>query len=581
MSLNINKKLLLLVLGVSLISIAVITILFFNFTDAILKEDIKNQLVGQSQERGQRIKLFFDTKIQQIKNLSTNSLILKSIVELNEITNEQDFNSKLYEKGIRLTVEIRNFQLQDGLTVGLEDIQIFGKNGKVFFSLNEFQYMEEYIKDSKFLNNLVEPEVDFIQDSITDERKMIVVVPVFESKDNISEFIGTIIATTNTEALDRILLNRFELEKTVDVYLVNEDRLMVSKSLFDENAAFNQRVETLPVTECFENGKTFSGIYPDYRSVRILGTSYCYQSLGFVLLTEMNVSNVLGPLFELQEKIIGVAIILMIGVSVVTYFISKRLSEPITKLSEAANKIAQGDFDVRTNIKSNDEIEQLSSSFDSMAKNLQESLIAINLREEIIKQQEDILLSFSQKYEDSCVCLVDIVQSTSVTANLSDVQIQKFYEIFINSVAAIVKKFKGIVVKNIGDALLFYFPKIDSNDKSAFTNVIECCLTICDSNEEINKQLIQEELPKIDYRVSVTYGTVNLAKVVTSSVEDVFGATVNRCAKINRFVLPNNLIIGSDVYENIKSFSNYNFRNMNVKPMGINPIYSVYLVTRK
>ncbi len=580
-SLNINKKLLILVLGVSLISITVITVLFFNFTDAILKEDIKNQLIGQSQERGKRIKLFFDTKIQQIKILATNSLILKSIVELNEITNEQDFNSKLYEKGIQLTVEIRNFQLREGLTVGLEDVQIFGKSGRVFFSLNEFQEKGKFTKDSKFFDNLIEPEVDFIRDNITDETKMIVVVPVFESKDNISEYIGIVIATTNTEALDRILLNRFELEKTVDVYLVNEDRLMISESMFDENVAFNQKVETLPVTECLENGKTFSGIYPDYRGVKILGTSHCYQSLGFVLLTEMDESNVLGPLFELQEKIIGIAVILMIGVSVVTYFISKRLSEPITKLSEAANKIAQGNFDVRTNIKSNDEIEQLSLSFDSMAKNLQESLIAINLREEIIKQQEDILLSFSEKYENSCVCIVDIVQSTSLTANLSDVQTQKFYEIFINSIATIVKKFKGIVVKNIGDALLFYFPKIDSSDKAAFTNVIECCLTICDSNEEINKQMIQEELPKIDYRVGVTYGTVNLAKVVTSSVDDIFGITVNRCAKINRFALPNNLIIGSDVYENIKSFSNYNLRNMNVKPMGINPIYSVYLVTRK
>jgi len=106
----------------------VITVLFFNFTDAILKEDIKNQLIDQSQERGKRIKLFFDTKIQQIKILAANSLILKSIVELNEITNEQDFNSKLYEKGIQLTVEIRNFQLREGLTVGLEDVQIFGKS---------------------------------------------------------------------------------------------------------------------------------------------------------------------------------------------------------------------------------------------------------------------------------------------------------------------------------------------------------------------------------------------------------------------------------------------------------------------
>jgi len=293
----------------------------------------------------------------------------------------------------------------------------------------------------------------------------------------------------------------------------------------------------------------------------------------------LNFSNI--PFLKLQENIIGIGLALMIGISIITIFLSKRLSEPITRLGEAANKIANGDFDVRTNIKSNDEIGQLSTSFDSMAIKLQESLIAIKLREEIIKQQEDILVRFSNKNENSCVCIIDIVRSTVLTIDLSDEQIQKFYDIFLNSVATIVKKFNGIVVKNVGDSLLFHFPNIESSDKTAFMNVIECCLTICESNNEINKSMIQEKLPKIDYRTSVTYGTVNTAKIATSSVDDIFGSIVNVCSKINRFALPNNLVIGSHVYENIRSLEKYNLRDMNVNPIISDLNYSVYLVTRK
>ncbi len=286
-------------------------------------------------------------------------------------------------------------------------------------------------------------------------------------------------------------------------------------------------------------------------------------------------------IFELQENIVIIGISLMIGLSIITYFLSKRLSGPITKLGDAADKIANGDFDIRTNIKSHDEIGQLSKSFDSMATKLQESLIAINLREEIIKQQEDILVHFSNKNENCCVCIIDIVQSTVLTANLSNEQIQKFYSIFLNSIASIVKKFDGIVVKNVGDSLLFYFPNIESGDKSAFMNVIDCCLTICDSNNEINMNMIQEKLPKIDFRISITYGTVNTAKIATSSVDDIFGSIVNVCSKINRFALPNNLVIGSHVYENIRSLEKYNLRDMNVNPIISDLNYSVYLVTRK
>ncbi len=292
----------------------------------------------------------------------------------------------------------------------------------------------------------------------------------------------------------------------------------------------------------------------------------------------LNFDNI--PFFQSKTNIVGIGLALMIAISIITIFLSKRLSEPLTRLREAADKISKGDFDVRTNIESHDEIGQLSTSFDSMAKKLQESMIAINLREEIIKEQEDILLSFSQKNEDSCVCIIDIVQSTMITASLSNEQIKNFYEIFINSIAEIVKKFNGVVVKNIGDSLLFYFIKIDSNDEDYFKNVIECCLTISDSNSEINKKMVKVGLPEIAYRTSISYGTISIAKVATSSVDDIFGVTVNRCSKINRFALPNGVIIGSDLYEKVKTFNDYQFRNMNAT-VGAQSVYSVFLVTRK
>lgn len=292
----------------------------------------------------------------------------------------------------------------------------------------------------------------------------------------------------------------------------------------------------------------------------------------------LNFNNI--PLFQLKENIIGIGLALMIAISLITIFLSKRLSEPLTRLREAADKIAKGNFDVRTDIKAHDEIGQLSASFDSMAQKLHESMIAINLREEIIKEQEDILLRFSQKNEDSCVCIVDIVQSTMITASLSNEQIKNFYGVFINSIAEIVKKFNGIVVKNIGDSLLFYFMKIDSDDKDYFKNVLECCLTISDSNSELNKKMAKVGLPEISYRTSISYGTISIAKVSTSLVDDIFGVTVNRCSKINRFALPNGVIIGSDFYEKVKTFNDYQFRNMNAT-VGAQSIYSVFLVTRK
>jgi class 3 adenylate cyclase len=37
--------------------------------------------------------------------------------------------------------------------------------------------------------------------------------------------------------------------------------------------------------------------------------------------------------------------------------------------------------------------------------------------------------------------------------------IRKYYSKFINSTSKVVKSYSGKVIKNIGDCLLFYFPK--------------------------------------------------------------------------------------------------------------------------
>jgi hypothetical protein len=41
--------------------------------------------------------------------------------------------------------------------------------------------------------------------------------------------------------------------------------------------------------------------------------------------------------------------------------------------------------------------------------------------------------------------------------------------------SALIKKFGGSIIKNLGDSSVFYFPKTcDSANRSAFRDVIEC-----------------------------------------------------------------------------------------------------------
>jgi two-component system, OmpR family, response regulator ChvI len=186
-----------------------------------------------------------------------------------------------------------------------------------------------------------------------------------------------------------------------------------------------------------------------------------------------------------------------------------------------------------------------------------------------------------------CICFVDMVNSTQITAKIANGnKIKKYYEIFLNAMATLAKNFGAKVIKNVGDALVFYFPDTSHIEhRIAFKEVLECCTAITAAHEFINMRLEAEELPPVSYRISADYGRVEVATTVTSGAEDLFGPTVSMCAKINSQAEPNGIVIGGDLYEVIKRFSfkeEYDFKEVGKKwPIGIRYSYPVYSVVRK
>ncbi|MEW6589181.1 MAG: adenylate/guanylate cyclase domain-containing protein, partial [Thermoproteota archaeon] len=218
---------------------------------------------------------------------------------------------------------------------------------------------------------------------------------------------------------------------------------------------------------------------------------------------------------------------------------------------------------------------------DQMAEQIQDSLLKIKEREDVIKQQKDILLQFSQYSSNYCVCFVDIVGSTRLTSKLSDFQTTKFYSIFLNSLATVITQNNGVVVKNIGDALLYYFPKTDSEEIAPFEEMLSCCMKVLAAKEKINQTLRNENLPEISYRISATFGPVRVAIIATSAIDDIFGSTVNACSKINSLAKPNTMVIGESLYEKIKTVKDYSFELITRYNIDAENKFAVYQVNPK
>lgn len=198
----------------------------------------------------------------------------------------------------------------------------------------------------------------------------------------------------------------------------------------------------------------------------------------------------------------------------------------------------------------------------------------------VIRLKGQEFLQFLEHSQNHCVGIVDMINSTKATSELSEAQIDEFYSIFLGSMDSCVSSFGGTSIKNMGDALLFSFPdnSLTYAGKSSFERAIECCMAMIRANGEIRSAFKEKSLQPIRYRISAAYGPVRIAKLSASAINDIFGHTVNLCAKINCLAPADGLIIDEFLYKKARLLDGYLFRRIRAATAGNMYRSEVYVV---
>ncbi len=176
--------------------------------------------------------------------------------------------------------------------------------------------------------------------------------------------------------------------ETMEVYLVNRDKLMITESKFIKDAVLRQVVNTMPVEMGLTTGKAMTGFYKDYRGIEVLGASMVIPSLEWILLAEIDKDEVLASVRGLfiNAAITGAVVAVMIVLLFIAFL--KKVVKPLQAISSAAKEIARGNFDVAIPVAARDEIGRLCESFNSMSQDVRIRTNALVENEEALRRSE-------------------------------------------------------------------------------------------------------------------------------------------------------------------------------------------------
>ncbi|MCW8331378.1 EAL domain-containing protein [Photobacterium sp. SDRW27] len=117
-----------------------------------------------------------------------------------------------------------------------------------------------------------------------------------------------------------------------------------------------------------------------------------YRGSDWKLLLEVPLANALAPVNLLARKVAAFAVLVMLVLVAVLYFVGRLLARPVEKLTKTMEKVSLGNLTVQADVITKDELGELASSFNKMTETLQKTTVSRDYVDNILKTMPGSLI---------------------------------------------------------------------------------------------------------------------------------------------------------------------------------------------
>lgn len=344
-------------------------------TGAMVGENLR----AASEARAGELLFFLETLRLRVIDVSTDGVIREGFEEAIDegVPEAQALGAYMAENKLPVLGEASRLSLlrMDGVVIASTDRDVVG---------------DDQADEAFFRRGLEGPSVTVRPEGPRGLPELAVSAPLYSMVDG--ELLGVLASSVPHKRLVEILergrgaeigVSRLALEgyATLDAYLVDSEKVMITPSWLIGGPASMTVADTEAVRACLDEGRDHLGAYEDYRGVPVVGSSVCMPDFGWVLLVEVDKKEAFAPVRRLVNYgiLTGVVVLLLLSAFAAYFF---RVARQLRTIASASKEIADGNYGARVPLRSEDEIGALAGSFNRMAGEVEERSRALSESEE-------------------------------------------------------------------------------------------------------------------------------------------------------------------------------------------------------
>lgn len=360
--------------------------------------------------------------------------------------------------------------------------------------------------------------------------------PVWQG-DQIIGFLGTVVTVEN---LSKFLLDLNSYKDQTSFILYGSDKVLAHPLLID--SAFQRSVKK-PLPKLNDlNDPILSQIWSDNRTRLVASqkvdvedkeslielvnneTVFIYKYLRQYGKTPIIVGSYF-PVQSISEEIDNIYFMTILGIIILIFsiiiaiYLSKKISRPVKRLSEAANHLAAFKFDMVESLPSQSvliEMNEASKAFNSMFSALRAfgKYVPRSLVQRLLRMSKIEQLRSETRY--ITIMFTDIASFTKTCENLSAEETAKFLNHHFSIVTECIESQGGTVDKYVGDMVMAFWGAPEEQEDQAIKacRAAEAILSALDHD---NQKRIETGLQKITLRIGIHSGLAVVGNIGSDS----------------------------------------------------------------